>query len=445
MRADLQAIFAAGLARVDPYRMMINHLRLVDDRLVVDFDGQREEFPLAGRRVLVLGAGKASAPMARAVEDILGDRVGGGLVAVKYGHGDRLQRIDLVEAGHPTPDDNGQLAARRIAELAAAADAGTLVITLISGGASALAPAPMAGLTLADKQAVTRGLLACGADIGEINCVRKHLSALKGGRLLGLLEPAQNLSFILSDVVGDRLDTIGSGLTCADRSSYADALAIVLHYGLDRQLPAAVMEVLRQGARGDIADTPKPGDPVTDRARNFVIGSNRAAVLAAGERAQALGYRTVLLTSSLTGEAREIAKALFAIARDIRDHGLLAERPACVIAGGETVVTLKGPGKGGRNQEMALAFLAELANDAAADDHAIAFLAASTDGSDGPTDAAGAFADTQALRRAGTAGLSLRGALAANDSYHFFDAIDGLLKTGATRTNVCDLQVMLVR
>ena len=446
MRTDLEAIFRAGLARVDPYRMMKSHLWLADDRLVVDFDGRHEEFPLAGRRVLVLGAGKATAPMARAVEEILGERLDGGLVSVKYGHGEPLARIGVVEAGHPTPDENGERAARRIIDLAAAADARTLAITLISGGASALLPAPVPPLSLADKQAVTGALLACGADIGEINCVRKHLSDLKGGRLLRRLAPAESLNFILSDVVGDRLDTIGSGLTSADRTSFADALAVVLRYGLDRRLPVAVMRLLEDGAGGVIADTPKPGDPVTAAARNFVIGSNRAALLAAADQASGLGYHTLRLTSSLTGEAREVAKMLFAIARDIRDGGLLADRPACVIAGGETTVTLRGGGKGGRNQEMALAFLAEMAReDDLAGSGEIAFLAASTDGSDGPTDAAGAFADDEALGRMRAAGLSIQDYLADNDAYRFFTATDGLFKTGATRTNVCDLQVMLIR
>lgn len=447
----LQEIFQAALARVDPYRMMAEHLRLEGDTLVIDFDGLRQEIALGGRKILVLGAGKASAPMARAVEDLLGDRIKEGLISVKYGHTEPLRRIKLIEAGHPNPDGAGEAAARRIAAMAAQAGSDTLIINLISGGGSALLPLPFTSddpalgiaLTLADKQEVTKGLLASGADIGEINCVRKHLSALKGGRLLRLMAPAESLNFILSDVVGDRLDIIASGLTSPDRSTFADALAILQHYQLSDKVSPQVMRLLDLGCQGKIQETPKPGDPVAAYARNFLIGSNRAALLAACGKARGLGYHTVALTSSMTGEAREVAKLLFGIAKDVQDSALLVARPACIIAGGETVVTLRGGGKGGRNQEMALAFLVEMAKDES-DGPPIDFLAASTDGSDGPTDAAGAFASSILLKRAKAQGLSPHVFLAENNSYAFFAAIEGLLKTGPTRTNVCDLQIITV-
>ncbi len=446
----LAAIFRAALDRVDPYRMILDHVRVDGDRLVVAFEGQRHQVDLAGYgRILVLGIGKASARMARAVEEVLGDRVSGGLVVTKTGHGERLARIEVVEAGHPTPDAAGVEAARRVAGLARAADAGTLVVTLISGGGSALLCAPLVlddpaiRLTLADKQAVTAALLACGADIGEINCVRKHLSALKGGRFLSLLAPARSLALILSDVVGDRLDTIASGLTCADPTTFADALAVVAKYRLHDKVPAAVLRALALGAEGRIPDTLKDGDPAIGLATNILMGTNLAAVLAARDKAAALGYHTATLTCSVTGEAREVAKVLFGIARDVRDRDLLVARPAFIVAGGETVVTLAGPGKGGRNQEMALAFLAELARDEGRG-RALHFLSAATDGGDGPTDAAGAYASAEVLDAAGRAGLSIGAALAANDSYPFFAAIGGLLKTGPTLTNVCDLHMVIV-
>lgn len=445
MFEHLNDIFRAALERVDPYGMMIDHLRREGAELVVEAEGHHLRVDLDDyERILVLGAGKASARMARALEDILGPRLTGGLVVVKYGHAEPLSRIEVIEAGHPTPDARGVEAARRLAELARGADGKTLVLSLISGGGSALLPSPLEGLTLADKQGATAALLASGADIRAVNCVRKHLSGLKGGRLLSLLSPARSLNFILSDVVGDHLDAIASGLTVADASSFADALAVVDAHGLRDKLPAAALRVLIQGGEGRIAETLKAGDPAAALATNIIIGSNRAALLAARDKAGSLGYHAVALTSGWVGEARGAAKLLFAIARDIRDGEMLARRPACVLAGGETVVTLTGSGKGGRNQEMALAFLAELAQEPERG-RGIHFLSAATDGGDGPTDAAGAFASAEVLEAAGRAGLSIAAALGANDSYTFFDQAGYLLRTGPTMTNVCDLQMVIIR
>jgi len=449
---QLREIFQAALDRIDPYHMMVNHIRLEGETLVVAFEGERHEVNLnAFNRVLVLGAGKASARMAKAVEDILGTRISQGLVSVKYGHAEALSRVEVVESGHPTPDENGELAARRMAELVRTADEKTLILNLVSGGGSALLPCPLVHdengisvrLTLAHKQDMTRCLLACGADIGEINCIRKHISGVKGGRLLELMAPARSLNFILSDVVGDRLDTIASGLTSGDETTFQDALAIVEKYRLEHKAPAEVLRALNLGAQGHIRETPKPGDPATELATNILIGTNQAALLAACEKARSFGYNTAALTCALTGESREAAKFLFGIARDVRKSEMLVKKPACVIAGGETVVTLSGTGKGGRNQEMALAFLAELAKDETqgADIH---FLSASTDGSDGPTDAAGAFASAELLGLARQEGLSIEAYLRDNDSYHFFEKIGFLLKTGPTMTNVCDLHMVLI-
>ena len=448
----LRSIFEAALLRIDPYGMIKQRMRLEGRRLIVELEAERFEADLSRfSRIVVLGCGKASARMAKAVEEILGARVSGGLVCTKYGHTEVLSRIEQAEAAHPVPDEAGVAAAAHIAELARGADEDTLVINLISGGGSALLPAPMTymdrgrqvRLTLEHKQAVTRALLACGADIREINCVRKHLSELKGGRFLRLLAPATSLSLILSDVVGDRLDTIASGITSADESTYAQALDIVRGYGIERAIPAEVLRALELGAAGAIAETPKPGDTALGLATNLLIGTNHAALLAACEKARELGYNVAPLTCQLTGEAREVARFLSGIGQDVRRTGMLVARPACVIVGGETVVTLTGDGKGGRNQEMALAFLAEMERDPE-QGRGIAFLSASTDGTDGPTDAAGAYASPAMLRRARAAGLSLSGALKANDSYHFFEAIGGLYKTGPTRTNVCDLHMLLV-
>lgn len=448
----LRQMFMAALDRVDPYKMILNHVKLEGSRLTVSFESERHEVDLGDyNRVLVLGAGKASARMGKALEDILEDRITKGLISVKYGHAEPLKHIEVIESGHPTPDEQGVGAAQRIADLVREADEKTLILNLISGGGSALMPCPLVldhpdgaiNLTLSDKQNMTKALLACGADIGEINCIRKHISGVKGGRFLRLMQPARSLNFILSDVVGDRLDTIASGLTSYDESTFEEAMSIIEKYQLYDKAPPNVMRTLTLGVQGKIEETPKFGDPSTDLATNILIGSNHAALLAACDTARSLGYNTSALTCALTGEAREAAKFLWGIAKDVRKTEMLVKKPACIIAGGETVVTLKGEGKGGRNQEMALAFLAELARDEQKGAN-IFFLSASTDGTDGPTDAAGAFASAELVELSRKAGLSINGSLKNNDSYHFFDAIGYLLKTGPTMTNVCDLHMVIV-
>lgn len=450
---DLESIFRAGLERADPYRMFIDHLALEGSLLKIQFEGENLAFDLAQyTRILVFGAGKAAARMAQAIEVILGDRISGGLIAVKYGYVAPLNRIRQVEAAHPVPDENSLLAAREIAAQSRGFDERTLVINLISGGGSALFEGLIeyedggrrVALTLPDLQRTTQALLACGADITEINCLRKHISTVKGGRFVTILSPAVSVNFILSDVIGDRLDAIASGLTVPDRSTFAEALAIVQKYGIAAQLPQSVRRALELGAAGEIPETPKPGDPVFTRTHNVLIGTLYNSLLAVAEEARALGYHPVVLSSQLVGEARELGKILVGVARDVRKHGLLAPRPACLIGGGETTVTLRGSGKGGRNQEMALAFLNELKNDLSTAQE-IYFLSASTDGSDGPTDAAGAFASLELYERAVQRSLDPQAYLQDNDSYHFFEALGALLKTGPTGTNVCDLQIVLVK
>jgi len=446
--ADAEAVFRAGLDRVDPLGMMHRVLTLDGDTLTCVTEGESFSLDLSRfSRILVLGAGKASARMARGLENLLGPRISAGLVAVKEGHLEELSRIRLLEASHPVPDARSAAAAAEILGLARSAGADDLVFVLVSGGGSAILAAPTeeAGraLTLADKQAVTRALLACGANIHEINCVRKHLSAIKGGRLARAISPARCVSLILSDVVGDDLDTIASGLTVPDSTTWLDAWAVVERYGLVGKIPATAEGVLRAGLAGRVPDTPKTDDPAFAATRTVLIGTNAQALLAARAKAEELGYATLLLTSRLAGEAREMAGLFLALAKDIRSQGLPLPAPACVIAGGETTVTLRGPGRGGRNQEMALAFLAGLAAAPAGAEGAV-FLSASTDGSDGPTDAAGAFASPDILRLARDHGLDPLAALAANDSYTFFDALGQLLKTGSTNTNVCDIHVLVV-
>ncbi len=428
--------------------MMTERLKLSGSLLSVVTEAERITLDLDRfDRVVVIGGGKAGATMAVGVEAVLGDRISAGVVAVRDPHHEDLSRIESLIAGHPVPDERSVEAARRMLELARAADERTLVVTLISGGGSALLCSPFkdrgAELSLAEKQEVTKLLLASGATIQEMNCVRKHLSGVKGGRLAAAISPATSLNLILSDVVGDNLDAIASGLVVPDSTSYSDALAIVRRYGMEERLPENASKILNMGVNGELPETPKPGDPLFSKVSNVLLGTNAQALLAAASVATDLGYRTSILSSQITGEARETAKVYLGIAKDIRKRSLLVKAPACVIAGGETTVTIRGDGKGGRNQEMALSFLCEMARQPA-DTEGVYFLSGGTDGNDGPTDAAGATASGEVMQRAAEAGLDAEDYLMRNDAYTFFDAAGALLKTGPTNTNVCDVQVILV-
>jgi hydroxypyruvate reductase len=377
--------------------------------------------------------------MAAALEQVLGKRITGGLVNVKYGHTAKLRRVELNECGHPLPDDAGVRGAERIAEIARRAGERDLVLSVISGGASALLPLPAAPVTLAEKQATTRTLLSCGADIHEMNAVRKHISAIKGGQLARLAYPAAVLSFLLSDVIGDDLDVIGSGPTAPDASTFAAAKAVLEKYGILQSVPAAVRERLAAGARGDLAETPKADDPAFARTQNVVVGSNRLAVDAAARKARELGLRPLVLSTRIEGETRDVARMHAAIARESLASGQPIKPPAAIISGGETTVTLRGGGLGGRNQEFVLAAGIDLAGC-----ETVVVLSGGTDGTDGPTDAAGAIADGRTIARAAALGLDARRFLAENDSYHFFEPLGDLLKTGPTGTNVMDVRLMLV-
>lgn len=432
LRRDARLLLDAALKAADPGKAVERHLRVRGDVLIAG----KTRYPLRRfRRVLVLGAGKASASMALAVERVLGRRIQSGLVNVKYGHTARLRRIELNECGHPVPDESGVRGSMRIAELARSAGEDDLVIAVISGGASALLPAPAAGITLAEKQQTTKLMLACGANIHEMNAVRKHLSSLKGGQLARLASPAAVLTLVLSDVIGDNLDVIGSGPSASDASTFEMALAVLRKYGILDRVPAAVRRRLENGAAGRIEETPKQ----VERTRNLIVGSNRQAVDAAKARARELGYRTMVLSTTIQGETRDVAGVHGAIAREIRDRGQPLRSPACVISGGETTVTLRGSGKGGRNQEFALAAALEIGGV-----RDCVILSAGTDGTDGPTDAAGAVCDTTTIERARALGLDAAQSLAGNDSYPFFDALGDLIRTGPTNTNVMDVRFVLV-
>lgn len=377
--------------------------------------------------------------MALATEEILGAHIDAGAINTKYGHALPLAHIETFEGGHPVPDAAGVAGAQRQLELLADLDQDALVIGLFSGGGSALLPAPAPDISLAEKQATTRLLLACGATIDEINALRKHLSAIKGGLLARAATPARILALMLSDVIGDPLDTIASGPTHPDSTTFAYCLELVDRYDLRHQLPAQVRQRLEAGATGQIPETPKAGDPCFSQVESLVVGNSSLAIDAAAQQARALGYEVLVLTSRLQGEAREAAAALTAIAQEIAHADRPIPRPACIISGGETTVTLRGDGKGGRNQELALSAALHLDGWPA-----ITLLSGGTDGTDGPTDAAGALVDGETLSRAQTKDLQARAFLDRNDSYHFFQALDDLVITGPTGTNVMDLQILLI-
>jgi hydroxypyruvate reductase len=337
-------------------------------------------------------------------------------------------------------DENSLRGTQKILALLNQATPDDLIVCLISGGGSALFELPVAGVSLEDYRAATDVLLRAGATINELNTVRKHLSQVKGGQLARRANGAQIISLILSDVIGSPLDTIASGPTAPDATTFADALAIIERYNLRAQMPASIVQHLERGAKREIADTPKPGDEIFARVQNVIIADNAIACNAAVNQARALGYHTLLLSTFIQGEAREVAKVFAAIAKEIAATDRPIARPACVIAGGETTVTVRGNGKGGRNQELVLAAAIEIARM-----HKVLVLSGGTDGTDGPTDAAGAIADGTTLPRANERGMEARTFLANNDAYHFFAPLGDLLITGPTGTNVNDVMVMLVQ
>jgi glycerate 2-kinase len=383
-------------------------------------------------RTIVLGAGKAAAAMARAVERHMSGRIEG-LVVTRYGHAVPCASVEVVEAAHPVPDAAGRAAARRILEYATGAGADDLVLCLISGGASALLALPADGLALEDKQAVNRALLASGADIAQMNAVRKHLSAIKGGRLAAAAHPAKVVSLLISDVPGDDPAVIGSGPTVPDPSTFADALAILRQY--DIEPPAVVLEHLR--AAKD--ETPKPGDPRLAGVRTIIVARPQASLEAAAAAARAAGIMPVILGDALEGEAREVGKVLAGIALQVRRHGQPASSPCVLLSGGETTVTVRGKGRGGRNAEFLLALAIHLRGAPG-----ISALAADTDGIDGSEDNAGATLLPDTLARARDKGLDAKAMLADNDAYGFFAGLGDLVITGPTLTNVNDFRAILI-
>lgn len=431
-KEQLIRIFQAALKAVQPDEALLEHLE-IDDGTLVCGDWKYE---LAQGRILVAGAGKGAAPMAQALERLLGERLESGLVVVKHGHSLPCDRIKIAEAAHPVPDRAGQTAARELLALVDSARPEDLLICLFTGGASALLPAPGAGLTLEDIQQTTDALLASGATINELNAIRKHLSRLSGGQLARAAHGAAVLSLIVSDVIGDDLATIASGPTAPDPTTFADCLAIIGRYQLADKIPKAALDALKAGANGKLPETPGTEESFFKKVRNVIIASNAQALAAAAEEAKRLGLDPRIIQPGLDGEAREAALKLASMAREISGELPVGARPVCLLAGGETTVTLRGKGLGGRNQEMALACAIELAGE-----KQISCLFAGTDGSDGPTDAAGGFAfyDTAGKMQ----GKSVE-FLDNNDSYNSLKLAGELFVTGPTRTNVMDLAIIII-
>jgi glycerate 2-kinase len=437
----LAGIFNAALAAADPYNAVLKAVSVERNRLQV----AGATYDLASfERIVVVGAGKATARMALAVESLLGSRIAAGLIVVKDGHTEPLKVIEQVEAAHPVPNEAGIAGAQRILQMVRAADDKTLVICLLSGGASALLVAPADGVTLQDKQDATRLLLNAGASINELNAVRKHLSAVKGGRLAQAAFPAQLLTLIVSDVIGDALDVIGSGPTSPDDSTFADAWAVIERFGLREKLPPRVADHLQRGIAAQVPETVKANDACLARTRNVIVAGIGQALAAAEHRAEQLGYSPKTISDELQGEAGDAARLLAQAARDELDAMQPNER-RCLLCGGETTVVVRGSGKGGRNQEFALAFALEIEGD-----QGVSMLSAGTDGTDGPTDAAGAMVDGGTIAQAKKLGLDPLRFLGNNDSYAFFQQLDSAsgthchFKTGPTGTNVMDIQIVLL-
>ncbi|MBS3759234.1 MAG: glycerate kinase [Desulfobacterales bacterium] len=436
LRQDAASIFKAGVEAVNAEAAVLNACRINGDDLQIH---DRCVDLSAVEHVYVIGAGKASADMAVGLASLIEGRITAGAITVKYHHTRALEHIRLIEAAHPVPDANGVQGARQILDILDRAAENDLVICLLSGGGSALLPLPAEGLTLADKQETLRVLLACGAEIDEINAIRKHMSAIKGGRLARRASPATLITLVVSDVIGDRLDVIASGPSVPDTSTFSDCMRIIDAYRLKKQIPKAVLDHMTAGVAGRVEETPKADTGIFEGTFSFVIGSSIAALEKAQKTAEALGYGSLILSSMIQGESKDAAKFHTAIAKEIRKSGNPIPPPACLISGGETTVTISGVGTGGRNQEFALAAAIDIK-----DEEAMVLLCGGTDGTDGPTDAAGAVVDSNTVRNAEKAGVCPYTHLKNNDSYNFFKQTGELLMTGPTGTNVMDLRVILI-
>ncbi len=442
IRSEAEEIFKSSVKAVDPYNAVKRFVRVEDNSLILSVKDQTMvKLDLTKYdRISIVGGGKATAPMARAIEDLFGEKIHQGLINVKYGFTQPLAITKIIEANHPLPDQNGVKGTRKILDFLQSAGEKDLIFSLISGGGSALLPQPAGKISLSEKQELTSSLLACGASIDEINTVRKHISSSKGGQMARAAYPATTVNLMLSDVVGDKMDVIASGPFTPDSSTFKEVLEIFNKYDLE-DISTTIREHIMAGIEGQIPETPKANDPVFEPVFNIIVGSNILALEAAREKAQALGYETLILSSAVEGETREVALVHSAIAKEIVRTGRPIPPPACIISGGETTVTIRGKGLGGRNQEFGLAAAMDIVDLPPR----VVILSGGTDGNDGPTDAAGAVVDPFTVKRGVSQGMRAADFLNDNDAYHFFEKTKDLLMTGPTNTNVMDVRLVLVR
>ncbi len=440
-RYDLKDIYSRAILAVNPVSSVKNNLRLKDKKLLLLSNKKKTiEFNLKDyKRIIVVGAGKATASMARAIEDMLGELIWGGVIVVKYGYTEKLDFIDTIEASHPVPDSNGVAGAKRILDILSESDENDLIISLISGGGSALMPLPPESISLEEKRATTDLLLKSGATIHEINSVRKHISLVKGGNLARISYPSTVINLMVSDVVGDNMDVIASGPFVPDNSTFSDARDILEKYNMINEVSSCILDYIEAGIDGKIKENPDTGSEVFNRVTNLIIASNIIALKAAKEEAEKKGYNTIILSSFVEGETKDVARMHSDIVREVLSSSNPVSIPGCIVSGGETTVTVRGGGLGGRNMEFAMhsaKYIRGYKN--------VLISSVGTDGTDGPTDAAGAMADGTTIERALKLNLDVNEFMRNNDSYNFFKQLGDLIITGPTNTNVMDVRIILV-
>ncbi len=440
-KEDLKKIYSAAIEAVNPENAVKSHFKREGNELMlISEDKTIARYNLNNfKKIFVVGAGKATSPMAKAVENILGDLIFRGCISVKYGYTENLKKINIIEASHPIPDKMGIEGAKEIRVLLEEAAEDDLIISLISGGGSALLPLPPDSITLDEKRETTDLLLKSGASIHEINAVRKHLSLTKGGNLAKAAYPATVINLMISDVVGDNMDVIASGPFVPDNSTFKTAKDILEKYKLSRQVPKSVINYIESGIRGNVEENPKKESKVFSKITNLIVASNIIALKASKNAAEKLGYNSLILSSLIEGDTKDVAFWHSRIAKEILLSSNPIPRPACIISGGETTVIVKGKGLGGRNMEFAIQAARYIEGFPS-----ILMASIGTDGTDGPTDAAGAFALGNTISHAGKNGIHIDEYINNNDSYHFFSKTGGLIVTGPTNTNVMDVRIIIV-
>jgi len=439
---DAFAILQAGLNAVNPYDIIKNSLQLAHSTLSISTNtGKRLKYNLNDfNRIIVVGAGKGTALMTKAIEDLLGDWIESGHIIVQYGYSVHLKKITCSEASHPIPDFNGLKGTQKIISILDKCKHKDLVFCLLSGGGSSLMIQPLNFISLRELQECTEKLILCGANINEINTVRKHISRIKGGQLAKKAYPAKVITLIISDVIGDPLDVIASGPTVPDKTTFSNADHVIRKYNLRKSMARSILHVIKRGYQGQIPETPKSWDAVFRNVTNLIICNNQDMLLASKKRSLRLGYNTKILTSSLSGDIEYITEYFVSIYRKIIINKSKMKTPVCILSGGEPTVAVRGKGLGGRNQELVLNFALEIKNNPF-----LLFLSVGTDGTDGPTDAAGAFVTGNTVPKTENGKIYAHNYLINNDSYHYFEKSGGLIKTGVTGTNVMDIQILIIR